>query len=278
MQIRENRLLGLNAHRDDDQYIDQPAVAEEVAYSRRLCAKHNWPMIDVTRRSIEETAAAVMWLLAERRRQAERVIRRPLWLGRATAGARIRSADARGDAGGGRPSVRDRAGADRRARGRGAQPARDAGRSCAAAGARQGRAVAQDMPGRLVLGADQTLALRRGAFRQAGRSRGRRASSCAALRGQTHELHSALALVRDGEVLFDCVDTARLTMRSLSDRFLEAYLDVAGRRGARQRRRLSARRARHPSVRAHRGRLLHHSRPAAVAAARFPASKAGLLQ
>ena len=69
VQIRENRLLGLNAHRDDDQYIDRTAVAEEVAYSRRLCNKHNWPLIDVTRRSIEETAAAVMKLLGERRRR-----------------------------------------------------------------------------------------------------------------------------------------------------------------------------------------------------------------
>jgi regulator of PEP synthase PpsR (kinase-PPPase family) len=68
VQIRENRLLGLKAHRDDDQYIDKAAVAEEIAFSRRLCAKHNWPVIDVTRRSIEETAAAIMRLLAERRR------------------------------------------------------------------------------------------------------------------------------------------------------------------------------------------------------------------
>lgn len=68
VQIRENRLLGLKAHRDDDQYIDKAAVAEEVSFSRRLCAKHNWPTIDVTRRSIEETAAAVMRLLTERRR------------------------------------------------------------------------------------------------------------------------------------------------------------------------------------------------------------------
>ena len=68
VQIRENRLLGLNAHRDDDRYIDKTAVAEEVAYSRRLCAKRNWPLIDVTRRSIEETSAAVMRLLTERRR------------------------------------------------------------------------------------------------------------------------------------------------------------------------------------------------------------------
>jgi [pyruvate, water dikinase]-phosphate phosphotransferase / [pyruvate, water dikinase] kinase len=69
VQIRQNRLLGLNAHREDDQYIDRQAVAEEVAFSRRLCAKHNWPLIDVTRRSIEETAAAIMALLTERRRQ-----------------------------------------------------------------------------------------------------------------------------------------------------------------------------------------------------------------
>ena len=68
VQIRQNRLLGLKAHRDDDQYIDKSAVAEEVSFSRRLCAKHNWPTIDVTRRSIEETAAAVMRLLSERRR------------------------------------------------------------------------------------------------------------------------------------------------------------------------------------------------------------------
>jgi regulator of PEP synthase PpsR (kinase-PPPase family) len=69
VQIRQNRLLGLKAHHDDDQYIDRKAVAEEVAYSRKLCAKHNWPSIDVTRRSIEETAAAVLKLITERRRR-----------------------------------------------------------------------------------------------------------------------------------------------------------------------------------------------------------------
>ena len=68
VQIRQNRLLGLKSHQDDDQYIDRKAVAEEVMFSRRLCARHNWPIIDVTRRSIEETAAAVLKLLADRRR------------------------------------------------------------------------------------------------------------------------------------------------------------------------------------------------------------------
>jgi [pyruvate, water dikinase]-phosphate phosphotransferase / [pyruvate, water dikinase] kinase len=68
VQIRENRLLGLRVQLDDDQYVNRKAVTEEIAFSRRLCAKHNWPLIDVTRRSIEETAAAVLALLAERRR------------------------------------------------------------------------------------------------------------------------------------------------------------------------------------------------------------------
>jgi [pyruvate, water dikinase]-phosphate phosphotransferase / [pyruvate, water dikinase] kinase len=69
--IRQNRLLGLKAHQDDAQYIDRKSVAEEVAFSRKLCARHNWPSIDVTRRSIEETAAEVLSLLAERRRHPD---------------------------------------------------------------------------------------------------------------------------------------------------------------------------------------------------------------
>jgi regulator of PEP synthase PpsR (kinase-PPPase family) len=69
VQIRQNRLLGLKAERANDLYVDREAVAEEVALSRRLCARHSWPLIDVTRRSIEETAAAVMTLLTERRRR-----------------------------------------------------------------------------------------------------------------------------------------------------------------------------------------------------------------
>jgi hypothetical protein len=70
VQIRQNRLLGLRAEQDADSYVDRHSVAEEIAFSRKLCGRHNWPVIDVTRRSIEETAAAIMALLAERRRQA----------------------------------------------------------------------------------------------------------------------------------------------------------------------------------------------------------------
>jgi [pyruvate, water dikinase]-phosphate phosphotransferase / [pyruvate, water dikinase] kinase len=68
VQMRENRLLGLRTRLANDQYVDRQAVAEEIAFSRRLCGRHSWPLIDVTRRSIEETAAAIMALLTERRR------------------------------------------------------------------------------------------------------------------------------------------------------------------------------------------------------------------
>jgi hypothetical protein len=58
----------LNAQQTDSAYIDRQAVSEEIAASKRLCAQHGWPSIDVSRRSIEETAAAVLALLQERRR------------------------------------------------------------------------------------------------------------------------------------------------------------------------------------------------------------------
>jgi regulator of PEP synthase PpsR (kinase-PPPase family) len=62
VQLRENRILSLNAGGRDNSYVDKAAIADEIAATRRLCARHGWPIIDVTRRSIEETAAAVMTL------------------------------------------------------------------------------------------------------------------------------------------------------------------------------------------------------------------------
>lgn len=59
VQIRQNRLLSLNTDEDTD-YVDRDAVAEELAESRRLFVRNKWPVIDVTRRSIEETAAAII--------------------------------------------------------------------------------------------------------------------------------------------------------------------------------------------------------------------------
>ena len=68
IQIRQNRLLSLNAS-DDTPYVDRQAVSSEVAFSRKLFMQNNWPVIDVTRRSIEETAAAIINLYKERQAQ-----------------------------------------------------------------------------------------------------------------------------------------------------------------------------------------------------------------
>jgi regulator of PEP synthase PpsR (kinase-PPPase family) len=68
IQVRQNRLLTMGAGSGNDNYTDKQAVADEVAFSRKLSAKHNWPLLDVTRRSIEETAAAIMKLYTDRQR------------------------------------------------------------------------------------------------------------------------------------------------------------------------------------------------------------------
>ncbi|MBA4795513.1 pyruvate, water dikinase regulatory protein [Phenylobacterium sp.] len=70
IQIRRNRLLSLKENRTST-YIDVDAVREEIVYARRLYERQGWPVIDVTRRSVEETAAAVMNLLTSGRGQVE---------------------------------------------------------------------------------------------------------------------------------------------------------------------------------------------------------------
>jgi len=66
IQIRRNRLLSLNEN-TETAYVDQERVASELAYARRMFSDNGWPVIDVTRRSIEETAAAIINLVIERR-------------------------------------------------------------------------------------------------------------------------------------------------------------------------------------------------------------------
>ena len=83
------------------------------------------------------------------------------------------------------------------------------------------------MSGRVVLGADQTLALGERRFSKPT-DRAAAREQLKLLRGRTHELHTAIALVREGTVLFEHREAARLTMRAFSDRFLEDYLDAAG--------------------------------------------------
>lgn len=70
IQIRRNRLLSLKENRDTS-YTEQEAVREEIIAARRLYERNNWPTIDVTRRSVEETAAAVLNLLHKGHGQVE---------------------------------------------------------------------------------------------------------------------------------------------------------------------------------------------------------------
>lgn len=88
-------------------------------------------------------------------------------------------------------------------------------------------AVAAHRPGRLVLGADQTLALGERRFSKP-ENRAAAREQLSVLRGRTHALHTAVALVRDGTLLFEHREAARLTMRAFSDDFLESYLDAVG--------------------------------------------------
>ncbi|MFQ3459549.1 Maf family protein [Bradyrhizobium sp. UFLA01-814] len=87
--------------------------------------------------------------------------------------------------------------------------------------------VSGQRPGQYVVGADQTLALGQRMFsKPAGRTQA--AEQLSLLAGQTHELHSAVSVARDGKVLFGDVSVARMTMRRLAAGEIESYLDHAG--------------------------------------------------
>ncbi len=68
VSIRRSRLISMN-QTTETAYVDDERIKEELMIARKLCAKHNWPIIDVTRRSIEETAAAILNLHNRREEQ-----------------------------------------------------------------------------------------------------------------------------------------------------------------------------------------------------------------
>ncbi|MDB5633914.1 MAG: septum formation inhibitor Maf [Tardiphaga sp.] len=87
--------------------------------------------------------------------------------------------------------------------------------------------VSAKNPGRYIVGADQTLALGERLFsKPSGREQA--AEQLFSLAGHTHELHSAIAVARDGETLFADVSVARMTMRAMDEAAITAYLDAAG--------------------------------------------------
>jgi len=87
--------------------------------------------------------------------------------------------------------------------------------------------VSVRQPGKFVIGADQTLALGERLFsKPAGRALA--AAQLRALAGRSHELHSAVAVARDGKILFEAAAIAGMTMRRLGEAEIDVYLDEAG--------------------------------------------------
>ena len=217
IQVRQNRLLSMG-DRDNETYIDKQAVADEVAFARRLSAKFNWALLDVTRRSIEETAAAIMKLYADRQRNRPCGMMLPamtIWRGKDPL---ILASQSRA-----RQSLLANAGIafeaipadidERAVQGNSGLTAPD---NIALLLAREKALfVSAKFPGRVVVGADQTLALGNRLFsKPTGRAQA--AEQLRALAGKSHQLCSAVAVARDGKIVFADVSIARMTMRPLS--------------------------------------------------------------
>ncbi len=69
IQVRRNRLLSMNVEKDTD-YVDRQAIIAEITETKQMCARNKWPIIDVSRRSIEETAASILSLYQDRKSAA----------------------------------------------------------------------------------------------------------------------------------------------------------------------------------------------------------------
>ena len=65
--VRQNRMLGSSVGYDSQSYVDRTVIAQELSYARQICSRHGWATIDVSRRSIEETAAAIVALRGKSR-------------------------------------------------------------------------------------------------------------------------------------------------------------------------------------------------------------------
>ncbi|MBR0692483.1 Maf family protein [Bradyrhizobium lablabi] len=87
--------------------------------------------------------------------------------------------------------------------------------------------ISTQKPGQYVVGADQTLSLGRRLFTKPAH-RAQAAEQLRLLAGEVHELHSSVAVARDGRILFLDISIARMSMRRLDDGEIEAYLDQAG--------------------------------------------------
>ena len=207
VQIRQNRLLTCNAD-EDTAYVDRDAVAEEIANSRRLCARHNWP---IHRRDPP-------FHRGDRRRDPRplprsphalhRRVRMPSMSDRSGPGPRAAlllastSADPARIAGSAPASPMERrSGRRRRARDRGWRPRRTGSTRAGSRwrlAAEKALAVSRRQPGRLVLGRRSGSRPRRRALSTSRLDRAEAQAHLRALAGRTHALHSAVALAQDG--------------------------------------------------------------------------------
>ena len=106
-QVRQNRVIE-QAHSHLEDYVDRDAIAAEIAQTRQLCARHGWPIIDVTRRSIEETAAPSSASIPTGKRRCSKHERLPA-SGQAATDPGLDQQDQGADARGGRARLHRRA-------------------------------------------------------------------------------------------------------------------------------------------------------------------------
>ena len=221
VQIRENRVLSLNAHHDSTAYTDRMAVSDEIAESRRLFSRQGLagdrrdPAVD---RGDGRRHPGVAQGPSPRpdRRDLRLVAPGPLIL---ASGSKVRADLLR--AAGLSFEVIGRL-SSTSGRSRPSWLAAAAPEEAARLLAREkALAVSRIRPEAVVIGADQTLALGRERFTKAATLPEARLK-LRALRGKIHDLHSAFALARNGAILDDFVGTARLTMRDVSDAALDA--------------------------------------------------------
>ncbi len=103
----------------------------------------------------------------------------------------------------------------------------DPGQIAALLAGEKAKFISAKSPGRYVVGADQTLALGERLFSKS-ENLAAAAAQIKTLSGQTHALHSAVSVAKDGAMLFSHVSVARMTMRFLTDSEIKAYITEAG--------------------------------------------------
>ncbi len=244
MQIRQNRLLSLNAD-SETEYVDRAAVAEEIAASRRLFAERGWPAIDVTRRSIEETAAAVLDLyraassqIHSRRltamREVEMSLQAPrqlptIWRGPAPLilASKSRTRHALLAAVGLDAEVVATDIDERTIEAR--HLTQGGSLECVSVELARAKALAASAsrPRAYCVGADQTLTLESRIVHKS-RDFAEASKTLAALAGRTHRLTSAFCVARDGRALVVDRDHADLRMRPLDSTTISGYLARVG--------------------------------------------------